>query len=112
MTNFLLHTKWLYKKIHVVHHKSVNTTPWTAYAFHPAEAFMFFTFVAVATNIIGHLGFEIIPEKTRSSLIGKFFASSTYHNLHHQGNKINFAYYFTFGDKIMDTLRFKTHSKQ
>jgi lathosterol oxidase len=34
-THRLLHTKWLLKHIHSVHHRSVNPTPWAAYvSFH------------------------------------------------------------------------------
>ena len=34
----LMHHPWLFKKIHLVHHKSTNPSPWAAYAFHPFEA--------------------------------------------------------------------------
>jgi lathosterol oxidase len=122
-THRLLHTKWLFKKIHVVHHRSVNPTPWAAYSFHPFEAlleslivfpfitifpvhiavFLFFTFLVLLMNVIGHLGFEFLPMRLRNSKLGKYFTSSTHHNLHHQKNKKNFGYYFTFWDNLMKT---------
>jgi len=122
-THRLLHTKWLFKKIHVIHHRSVNPTPWAAYSFHPLEAlleslivfpfitifpvhiavFLSFTFLVLLMNVIGHLGFEFLPMKLRNSKLGKHFTSSTHHNLHHQKNKKNFGYYFTFWDNLMRT---------
>lgn len=67
----LLHTKWLLRKVHVVHHRSVNPTPLSAYCFHPVEAiletliifplvtvltvnlfaFLFFTFLVLLMNV-------------------------------------------------------------
>ena len=36
----LMHHPWLYRRVHLTHHKSVNPSPWAAYAFHPIEAVM------------------------------------------------------------------------
>lgn len=123
-THRLLHTKWFFKKIHKVHHRSTNPTPLAAYSFHPFEAFMetlivfpfvtiwpvhifvflIFTFLVLAMNVIGHLGFEFMPLQLRNSLPGKCITSSTHHNLHHQGTNKNFGFYFTFWDKLMKTM--------
>jgi Delta7-sterol 5-desaturase len=35
-----LHTPWLYKHIHSHHHKSIDVTPYSSYAFHPAEGLL------------------------------------------------------------------------
>jgi lathosterol oxidase len=124
-THRLLHTRWFFKKIHTVHHRSVNPTPLAAYSFHPVEAlieslivfpfitivpvhvfaFLLFTFLVLVMNVIGHLGFEFIPRKMRNNLPGKYFTSSTHHNIHHQKSNKNFGYYFTFWDKKMKTLQ-------
>ena len=124
-THRLLHTKWLFKKVHVIHHRSVNPSPLSAYAFHPAEAFieslvvfpfvtifpvhigafLLFTFLVLVMNVIGHLGYELIPDKIRFSKAGQWFTSSTHHNLHHQRIKKNFSYYFTLWDRMMKTLQ-------
>ena len=121
----LLHTKWLFRKIHVVHHRSINPTPLAAYSFHPLEAllesmiifpfisifpvhivvFLFFTTTVIVTNVIGHLGYEFFPEKLRNSSFGKLLTFSTHHNLHHQRNNKNYGYYFTIWDKVMKTLQ-------
>ena len=78
----LMHHPWLFKMIHLVHHKSTNPSPWAAYAFHPLEAIVeslifviflltipihpihlmtFFVF-SLVYNAYGHLGFEICPK--------------------------------------------------
>jgi lathosterol oxidase len=122
-THRLLHTRWFLKKVHVVHHRSTNPTPWAAYSFHPLEAliqglivfpfvtifpvhvfvFLFFTFLVLLMNVMGHLGFEFIPKKIRNSRVGARFTSSTHHNQHHQRGNRNFGYYFTFWDRTMGT---------
>ena len=123
-THRLLHTPWLLKNVHVVHHRSVNPTPLAAYCFHPAEAiletfivfpivtflpvnlyaFLFFTFFVLLMNVIGHLGFEFISQRFRSSKVGKLFTSSTHHNLHHQKANKNYGYYFTWWDLLFKTI--------
>jgi len=123
-THRLLHTRWFLKKVHAVHHRSTNPTPWAAYSFHPLEAliqslivfpfvtifpvhvfvFLFFTFLVLLMNVMGHLGFEFIPKKIRNSRVGARFTSSTHHNQHHQRGNRNFGYYFTFWDRMMRTL--------
>lgn len=124
-THRLLHTRWFFKKVHKVHHRSANPNPLSAYSFHPLEAlieslivfpfitilpvhffaFMLFTFLVLLMNVIGHLGFEFMPHKFRNSIMGKYITSSTHHNLHHQRSNRNFGYYFTFWDKLMKTLQ-------
>ncbi len=123
-THRLLHTPWLLRNIHVVHHRSVNPTPLAAYCFHPMEAiletliifpfvtllpvnlfaFLFFTFLVLLMNVMGHLGFEFMSQRFRSSNIGKFFTSSTHHNLHHQKVNKNYGYYFTWCDRLFGTI--------
>ena len=124
-THRLLHTKWLFKKIHVVHHKSNNPTPLAAYSFHPLEAllesliaipiitifpvhvaaFLFFTLMSLIGNVIGHLGYEFFPKKIRTGSFGKLLTFSTHHNLHHQKSNKNYGYYFTIWDTLMKTLQ-------
>ena len=123
-THRLLHTKWMMKHVHVVHHRSVNPTPWAAYAFHPVEALLegslvflfvtifpvhifalfFLTFFVLIMNVLGHSGFEFLPRRIRSGKVGSHFTSSTHHNLHHSKVHYNFGYYFMFWDKLMHTL--------
>ncbi|MEO6613594.1 MAG: sterol desaturase family protein [Chitinophagaceae bacterium] len=121
----LLHTRWFFKKIHRVHHRSANPTPLAANAFHPLEALilglivfplitiwpvhilalLLFNSIVVVTNVVGHLGFEFMPARLRHSSPGKYISSSTHHNLHHQKSNKNFGLYFTFWDALMKTLQ-------
>ena len=36
----LLHTRWMLRHVHHVHHRSRSPSPFAAYAFHPVEAFI------------------------------------------------------------------------
>ena len=37
-THRLMHTRWLFRHVHVVHHRSRHPSPWAALSFHPLEA--------------------------------------------------------------------------
>src|SRR5437868_1096351 len=124
-THRLMHNRKLFKLFHLVHHKSINPSPWTAYSFHPLEAiveagvfvvflftipihplhlFLFFLFM-ILYNVYGHLGYEIYPVGFNKSKIGKWINTSVNHNLHHQYFKGNYGLYFTIWDRLMGTLR-------
>ncbi len=59
-THRLMHHKKLFRLFHLVHHHSINPSPWAAYAFHPLEAvveagiFAIFLFTIPVTGL--HLG--------------------------------------------------------
>src|SRR5437870_10672185 len=36
----LLHTRWLFRQAHVIHHRVTNPTPFATFAHHPAETFL------------------------------------------------------------------------
>lgn len=87
----LMHQPLLYRRIHLVHHKSVNPSPWAAYAFHPAEAVLeagivplllfamplhplsFWAFVTLMLifNVYGHLGYELFSKKMYTHSLGR-----------------------------------------
>ena len=121
----LMHHPVLFKYIHLVHHKSTNPSPWTAYAFHPLEAVIevgilpviaftlpvhqhaigwFFLF-QIAYNVYGHLGFELYPKGFHKNWLGRWVNTSVAHNLHHKGFHGNYGLYFLFWDRMMGTLR-------
>ncbi len=118
-----LHHKKLYKTMHLVHHKSVNPSPWAAYSFHFTEAitesmiapiiffilpihpiaFMIFTLISLMINVYGHLGFEIMPKWFRHTPLFEVINTSVHHNLHHSKFNGNYGLYFRFWDRIMKT---------
>lgn len=123
----LMHHPKLFKWFHLVHHRSSNPSPWAAYAFHPLEAIMeslifvvflltipihplhitlFFLF-SLIYNVYGHLGFELYPKGFNKHWLGKWLNTSISHNMHHQYFKGNYGLYFTFWDRLMNTM----HSK-
>jgi len=121
----------LYRYVHLVHHKSTNPSPWTAYAFHPLEALIeigivaliafllpahktaivLFFLMQIIYNVYGHLGYELFPKHWSTHPVGKWINTSVSHNQHHQFVTGNYGLYFTIWDRLMGTLRedYDTH---
>ncbi|WP_295116906.1 sterol desaturase family protein [uncultured Chitinophaga sp.] len=119
----LMHHKKIFRFTHVVHHQSVNPSPWTSYSFHVLEAvaeggillvlaftlpmhqdmLILFTVVSLIINVYGHLGYEIMPKGLRNSYLFEIINTSVYHNLHHSKFKGNYSLYFRWWDKLMKT---------
>ncbi len=122
-THRWMHHPRIFRHVHLVHHLSNNPSPWAAFSFHPIEAvieaailplivfllpvhpvaiFLFLLFM-ILFNVLGHLGYEIFPRQFIQSLWGKFFNSSTHHNMHHKYFKYNFGLYFNLWDRWRQT---------
>lgn len=121
----LMHTRYLYRHVHLVHHRSTNPSPWTAYAFHPFEAVVeagiialiaftlpvhlsaviLFSLFQILYNVYGHLGFELYPRGFHKTALGRFVNTSVAHNQHHGRFTGNYGLYFLFWDRAMGTLR-------
>lgn len=121
----LIHHPRLFKWVHLVHHRSVNPSPWAAYAFHPVEAFFesmifviflftipingwhlfAFFLTSLIYNVYGHLGFELYPARFSRHWLGKWVNTSVSHNQHHHYFKGNYGLYFLFWDRAMGTMR-------
>lgn len=121
----LMHNKFLYKYVHLIHHKSTNPSPWAAYAFHPLEAvlesgiFVLLLFImplqdwhlivffiaSLFYNVYGHLGFELYPKGFSKHWLGRWINTSVNHNMHHQYFEGNYGLYFLFWDRLMGTIR-------
>jgi sterol desaturase/sphingolipid hydroxylase (fatty acid hydroxylase superfamily) len=117
-----MHHPWLFRRFHLVHHRSHTPTPWAAYAFAPGEAFLMALFVPLAAwlipvhhavlflflaimivrNAMGHAGVEFHP---KSWVDGPFdcLTSVVHHDLHHQRARGNYGLYFTWWDRWMGT---------
>jgi len=121
----LMHHKKIFRLFHLVHHQSINPSPWAAYAFHPLEAvievgiyplflftlpihylhFFIFFLLSLIYNVYGHLGFELYPKGFSNNRVGKWINTSVNHNQHHQYFKGNYGLYFLFWDRMMGTIR-------
>lgn len=124
----LLHVPWLYRSVHHVHHRSLNPTPFASFSFHPVESvinvlyflpFVFtfsmslqlFIFLLILTdfsNLMGHLGYDLIPRRLMKSRWGNWLTTPTHHNLHHQYSRSNYALYFKWWDTKFKTLHPRT----
>ncbi len=124
-THRLMHHRKLFRYFHLVHHKSVNPSPWAAFAFHPLEAiveagifavllfvipltsihFIFFFAFMMLYNVYGHLGWELYPEGFSKHWLGKWMNTSVNHNQHHQYFTGNYGLYFLFWDRMLLTIR-------
>jgi sterol desaturase/sphingolipid hydroxylase (fatty acid hydroxylase superfamily) len=121
----LIHHPKLFRLFHLVHHRSVNPSPWSAYAFHPLEAFaeslifviflftlpintwhlFVFFLLSLVYNVYGHLGFELYPAGFHRHWLGRWVNTSVSHNQHHRHFRGNYGLYFLFWDRVMGTLR-------
>lgn len=112
-----LHQPWLLRAVHMAHHRSVVTTPWSTYAFHPVEALLLgsvaippmlvwhFTPLALALlpvlsltyNVVGHSNCRALPRGWR------WLSNSQDHHLHHACHRGNYGFLFTFMDRWLGT---------
>jgi sterol desaturase/sphingolipid hydroxylase (fatty acid hydroxylase superfamily) len=124
-THRLLHTRWLFRHVHGVHHRSRQPSPWAAYAFHPVEALiqalvtplalavvpvhggvlMLFQLHQILRNTHGHAAVETMPTGFTRHWLGRLFTTTTHHHLHHEFAHGNYALWFTFWDRWCGTLR-------
>jgi len=122
MHRFLHHPK-IFRYAHLIHHKSVNPSPWASYSFHAIEALTegailfvlamvlpmhpvaiaLFVFSGFVINVYGHLGYEIMPRGFRKTWLFEVINTSTHHNMHHSRFKGNYGLYFRFWDRVMGT---------
>ncbi len=114
----LLHTRRLVR-FHGDHHRSVVTTPWSTYSFHPIEAIMLgniillpmlvhdFYFWSLASvpvlslllNVIGHANYDFLPRVSDTHPL----AASRRHHLHHARPAGNYGFALAFMDQLMRT---------
>lgn len=125
MAHRFLHTPFVMKYVHIVHHKSNPSNIWSSYNFHPIEAvfyagissiifvfdvnifaLLFAIFYNDFFTILGHCWYELFGKNIKKSWFYKYCVTTTYHDVHHSHNNGNIGLYFTYLDNI-----FKTKSK-
>ncbi|WP_343081458.1 sterol desaturase family protein [Ostreiculturibacter nitratireducens] len=111
MGHRLIHTPFLHKHVHSVHHNSVNPSPWSSLSMHPVEQAMFFSaslvhlvlpshpMIALCSlnwsgtgAIVGHIGFDRIVSADEERAM-KTHAYT--HYLHHKYFEV------TYGDALV-----------
>ena len=102
----LIHTPFLYKWVHSVHHNSVNPSPWSSLSMHPVEGFLYhavaFWHLVIPSNPIlalyqlhlagfgavnGHIGFDKLELTENTPLTSHAYA----HYLHHKYFEVNYG---------------------
>jgi lathosterol oxidase len=122
-THRMMHRPRAYRRLHRLHHRSNNPTPWTSYSFDIGEAVVNAVYLPIALalmptsvpaafiftahmmlrNAIGHCGYEVFPAKRDGRPLFGWLTTVTHHDLHHARAGTNFGLYFTFWDRIMGT---------
>lgn len=122
-----MHSKAMFKATHLHHHKSRTPTPWTAYSFSSAEAFLeavfmplfllitsqlgiayagyailLFLWHQIIRNVMAHAGSELFPAGWVDNPLTDWISTTTHHDLHHSQG-YNYGFYFTWWDRWMGT---------
>jgi sterol desaturase/sphingolipid hydroxylase (fatty acid hydroxylase superfamily) len=119
----LLHHPKLFRYVHAVHHKSVDVNPFSAYSFHPVEAFILggavlpvlflvpiylpvlgvLQVVGLVNNIMSHLGYEFLPRWYNTIPPFRWMNTATFHSLHHTRLNGNYGLFFRLWDRTLGT---------
>jgi lathosterol oxidase len=130
-THRLIHHPQLFRHLHRLHHRSNQTTPFTAFAFNTGEAVINALFVPVILlvlplhplailifgwhqmirNAIGHSGFELFPARADGRPLFEWMTTVTHHDLHHSNARWNMGLYFTWWDRWMGTEHPDYHAR-
>ncbi len=122
-THRWMHTPWLFKRAHAVHHASRPPTAWAAMSFHPIEALtgavvipalVFFIPIQVGAlgvvltimtvmGVTNHMGWEVFPRFMVNGLLGDWLITATHHQRHHAEYRGNYGLYFRFWDRLCGT---------
>ena len=119
-----LHTPWLFRHAHAIHHRSHNPTPLATFAHHPIETFfgnayfvllvMVFPIHPLALGLVGlqivgvgliaHSGYEFYPAGFTRHGVLRWHNTSTHHNMHHSHIACNYGSTFSYWDRLMGSL--------
>lgn len=115
----LLHSQPL-RRFHLSHHRSVVTTPWSTYSFHPVEALLLgsvmlppmlvhdfsatslalLTLGSIAINALGHSNIDFLPDAGRPRW---WTGSARRHHLHHACYRGNYGFMMPWLDRWLGT---------
>ena len=114
----LIHTPFLYKHVHSVHHNSINPSPWSSLSMHPVEhalyfASMFYHLIIPSNPIIalyqlhfagfgaipGHVGFDKMEVGEKTAVDSHSYT----HYLHHKYFEVNYGDGLIPLDKLFGT---------
>ncbi|WP_084651909.1 sterol desaturase family protein [Ottowia thiooxydans] len=115
----LLHTDRL-KRFHLDHHRSVITTPWATFSFHPLEAallgsvivppmlvhhfsltsLLMLPVISILFNNIGHSNYDFLPGAAHDRW---WLNGARRHHMHHVRYKGNFGFMLPFMDRWLRT---------
>lgn len=124
VTHRLMHHRLLFKHVHHVHHRSTNPSPWASFSFHPTEAvieagivpiaifiaplhplaILAFILYMTAMNVMGHMGYELLPKNFALSPWSKWHNTAVHHNQHHEKVHCNYSLYFNWWDRLFGTM--------
>ncbi|MBM35745.1 MAG: desaturase [Acidimicrobiaceae bacterium] len=115
----LLHWRPLYRSVHSLHHRNVNTGPWSGISMHPVEHLLYFSLAFVFVVVPGspfvatfcmvylmlspspsHSGFHrfVVNEGVN------FHGGDLFHNLHHRYFEVNYGMLLLPLDKWFGTF--------
>ncbi|MDY7232439.1 sterol desaturase family protein [Hyalangium rubrum] len=115
----VLHTRWLFRHVHAIHHRSRVPTPFSTYSFHPVEATLLgsvmvllqlfydvsiwaaltYPLVSLTMNTLGHLNYSLLPGHWWT----KPLRASEHHGLHHRKVNGNFGFQMPVLDLALGT---------
>lgn len=118
-----LHTRWLFKHVHAVHHRSIDTNPFTAYSFHAIEALVLGIWliplcvwvplpaavlgvtavIGLLNNLGSHLGYEFFPAWLLRVPGLRWANTTTFHGLHHARSHGNYGLFTRVWDRLGNT---------
>jgi len=114
----LIHTPWLYRHVHAVHHKAVNPSPWSSLAMHPVEHLLYFSSMLYHLVLPSHpllalyqlhfAGFGAIPghvgfDKMEVGASRTIDTHAYGHYLHHKHFEVNYGDGLIPFDKLFGT---------
>lgn len=122
-THRWMHTPWLFRIAHAVHHASRPPTAWAAMSFHPIEAvtgaivipaLVFLIPVHIGAlaivltimtlmGVTNHMGWEVFPRFIVKGGAGRWLITASHHQRHHADYRGNYGLYFRFWDRLCRT---------